>query len=101
MLNINHQASFPLYPSSRDSFVNRATRIFPLIVLIFAVVSLVILLGAGHGFAPAEKCVARCNGPGHGSNGASAIAVDGSGNVYVTGWNAGSGTGSDCATINY
>jgi hypothetical protein len=45
--------------------------------------------------------VARYNGPVSGDDNAVAIAVDGSGHVYVTGQSAGSGTGLDYATIQY
>jgi hypothetical protein len=45
--------------------------------------------------------VSRYNGPGNTTDGVKAIAVDGSGNVYVTGPSFGSGTYFDFTTIKY
>jgi uncharacterized delta-60 repeat protein len=64
-------------------------------------VTLLIPLEGGRSFAPQEKWVARYNGPARGSDVATAVAVDGSGNVYVTGGSKGSGTDYDYATIKY
>jgi len=71
------------------------------ITLIIAVVPLLIALEGGYGLAPLEKRVARYNGPANGSDFATAIAVDSSGNVYVTGQSMGPSGDYDYATIKY
>ena len=48
-----------------------------------------------------EVWVVRYNGPGNFYDGAAALAIDGSGNVYVTGQSFASGTTLDYATIKY
>ena len=48
-----------------------------------------------------EQWVARYNGPNNGDDGAEGIAVDGSGNVYVTGMSRNANGFSDYVTIKY
>ena len=48
-----------------------------------------------------ELWVARYNGPGGGADKSYELSVDTSGNIYVSGESAGSGTGTDYATVKY
>jgi uncharacterized delta-60 repeat protein len=48
-----------------------------------------------------EQWTVRYNGPGNSDDESYALAIDGSGNVYVTGYSYGSGTATDYATVKY
>lgn len=48
-----------------------------------------------------QQWAARYNGPGNFTDVALDLIIDGTGNVYVTGYSNGSGTANDCATIKY
>ena len=46
-----------------------------------------------------QQWASRYNGPASGNDTANSLAIDGSGNVYVTGSSLGSGSGLDYATV--
>ncbi|MCX6639342.1 MAG: SBBP repeat-containing protein [bacterium] len=72
----------------------------------FIAISALVLLLIGVGVTPlcaqvTEEWVAIYNGPLNNADGATSLAVDGSGNVYVTGWSWGIGTNHDYVTVKY
>ena len=66
-------------------------------LLAFGAIGLLALSADGAG----EKWAKRFNGPGSFNDYANAIAMDGSGNIYVTGESPGTSTNRDVATVKY
>lgn len=66
--------------------------------------ALMLLFAATHSISAdsvTQNWIVLYNGPGNGVDLACAIAIDGSGSVFVTGSSAGAGTGADYATVCY
>ncbi|MBN2207662.1 MAG: SBBP repeat-containing protein [Candidatus Aminicenantes bacterium] len=77
----------------------RTVRIFVMAVALSAFAATA--PAAGFADRAGEKWVQRYNGPSRYNDYANAIAVDGAGNIYVTGESPGTGTQRDIATIKY
>ena len=80
----------------------KAGKLFILVILLLVSIPNIVSL-SNYAFAQVDTAWVR-RYPGPGSNNwrqAKFIAVDGSGNVYVAGWNSGGGTSDDYITIKY
>lgn len=72
------------------------------ILMVFALLALSLsTTAAGSGDRAGEKWVKRFNGPARYNDYANAVAVDGAGNIYVTGECPGLGTYRDIVTVKY
>jgi uncharacterized delta-60 repeat protein len=80
----------------RTKILNKENKIFRLMLLLF----LIIILSQRAHSEPEEDWVSRYNGF-DGDDKAQAMALDREGNIYVTGYSEGKGTGKDFLTIKY
>lgn len=73
----------------------------PLTSFIICLVVAVFSLGSAYSQAPYTIWNVRYNGPFSSQDSAAGIAVNGNGQVFVTGWSIGSGTARDIVTLRY
>jgi len=72
-----------------------------LLNMFFVMVTFLLLVGSTLAESVDTAWVRIYNGPGNNEDYPAAMAVDGAGNVYVTGYSEGNGTSHDYATIKY